>query len=373
MATDPADDRGPAAVRAEQRARELLTPGVYDYIAGGARSETTLREAESAWWRWRLRPRVLTGVEQVDLRTTLLGTAVASPIGLAPWALQRMAHPDGELAVARAAQDRGALMTVSTSASVDLREIATGTPQGPKWLQLYRVHSAAYTDDLVRRAAEAGYSALVVTADLPVLGRRLRDEVNAFALPPGVELANRPDPALGPGAPGGSGVSVRRDDSRSAVTSGPVLEPWTYRTIEHLAGRSDLPVVVKGVLRGDDAVRCARAGAAAVWVSTHGGRQLDRAVPSAVALPEVVAAAGAEVEVYVDGGIRSGTDALVALALGARAVFLGRPVAWALATGGETGVAGLLGELDEELAHTMVLCGIDSTAGIAPDLLLPMP
>lgn len=354
-----------------------MAPGVHDYIAGGARTETTLREAESAWWRWRLRPRVLTGVEQADLRTTLLGTAVASPVGLAPWALQRMAHPDGELAVARAAQGRGALMTVSTSASVDLREIAEATPRGPKWLQLYRVHSAAYTDDLARRAAEAGYSALVVTADLPVLGRRLRDEVNDFALPSGVQLANRPDPALGPGAPGGSGVSVRRDDSRSALHAGPVLEPWTYRTIEQLAGLSDLPVVVKGVLRGDDAVRCVRAGAAAVWVSTHGGRQVDRAVPSAIALPEVVAAVGtageSEVEVYVDGGIRSGTDALVALALGARAVFLGRPVAWALATGGETGVASLLGELDEELAHTMVLCGIDSTAGIAGDLLLALP
>lgn len=152
-----------------------------------------------------------------------------------------------------------------------------------------------------------------------------------------------------------------------------MLEPWTYRTIEHLAALSDLPVVVKGVLRGDDAARCIRAGAAAVWVSTHGGRQLDRAVPSALALPEVVAAVDAEVDVYVDGGIRSGTDALVALALGARGSFLGRPVAWALATGGEAGVADLLDELDEELAHTMVLCGIDSTAGIAADLLLPLP
>ncbi|MGY5882224.1 alpha-hydroxy acid oxidase [Modestobacter lacusdianchii] len=333
----------------EARARQVLPADVFDYYAGGAGTETTLAEAPAAWRRWRLRPHVLRGVAAVQLGTTLLGTEVATPIGVAPWAYQAMAHPDGELGTARGAAAAGALMTVSTSANTALADVATATPAGPRWFQLYRLHSPAHTDDLARRAGQAGYRALVLTVDLPVLGRRHRDLRHDFALPAGLPLANHP--------------TVTGDRSLPAAET----PTWTFADIGRYAELSGLPVVVKGVLRGDDAERCVAAGAAAVWVSTHGGRQADPAIASADALPEVVAAVGDEVEVYADGGLRTGSDALTALALGARAVFLGRPTAWGLATGGADGVARVISGLSEELAHTMALCGLDDVRAVPRD------
>jgi 4-hydroxymandelate oxidase len=334
----------------QQRARERLPADVYDYYAGGAGAETTLAEAPAAWRAWRLRPRVLRGAAAVRLGTTLLGTEVGTPIGVAPWAYQGMAHPDGERATARGAAATGSLMTVSTSATTGLADVAAVSPAGPRWFQLYRLHSPGHTDDLARRAGQAGYTALVLTVDLPVLGRRLRDLRNDFALPAGLLLANHPP------------VQGTQPPLAAVVTPG-----WTFADIERFADVSGLPVVVKGVLRGDDAARCVAAGAAAVWVSTHGGRQADPAVASAEALPEVVEAVGAEAEVYADGGIRSGSDVLTALALGARAVFLGRPTVWGLATGGADGVARVLGGLTEELAHTMTTCGLDDVRAVPRD------
>jgi 4-hydroxymandelate oxidase len=351
----------------------MLAPAVYDYYAGGSETETTLREAPLAWHRWRLRPRMLTGVISPDLSTTLLGGQVACPVGVAPWAMQRMAHPDGELATAAACARTGTLMTVSTTATVPLAEVAAIAPDSPKWFQLYQVHDRAHTDDLVRRAADVGYRALVLTVDLPILGRRLRDLVNDFQLPEGLVMANHPHLAARqpdaemPATAGGSGVSVRR--LAQALDSAEKTPPWTYADVEHFVGLTDLPVVVKGVLRGDDAVRCLEAGAAAVWVSTHGGRQVDRAVPSSAALADIVAAVGDQAEVYVDGGIRSGTDVLIALALGARAVFCGRPIIWGLTTGGADGVVAVLTELRSQLAHLMTLCGVASVERVPRDLL----
>ena len=330
----------------EARARQELGEDVYDYYAGGAETETTLGEATPAWRRWRLRPRVLRGISEVRLGTSLLGTEVGTPIGVAPWAYQAMAHPDGERGTARGAAAAGALMTVSTSATTALADVAAVEPAAPRWFQLYRLHSPAHTDDLARRAGDAGYRALVLTADLPLLGRRLRDLARDFALPPDLPLPNQPV----------SGTVPAEDT--------PV---WTLDDIGRFGELSGLPVVVKGVLRGDDARLCVQAGAAAVWVSTHGGRQVDPAIASADALPEVVDAVGADVEVYADGGIRSGSDALIALALGARAVFVGRPVIWGLATGGADGVAGVLAGLAGELAHTMALCGLPDVAAVPPD------
>lgn len=334
----------------EKEARETLAPEVADYYAGGAESETTLREAPGAWRTWRLRPRVLRGVATVDLRTTLLGTEVGTPIGVAPWAYQALAHPDGERGTARGAAAAGALMTVSTSASTSLDDVAATEPEAPKWFQLYRLHSPAHTDDLARRAGAAGYRALVLTADLPVLGRRLRDLAHDFALPADLPLANHP--AAGAAPPAYSPV-------------------WTFDDIGRFADLSGLPVVVKGVLRGDDAVSCVEAGAAAVWVSAHGGRQADPVVASAHALPEVVAAVAGEVEVYVDGGLRSGSDVLTALALGARAVFVGRPAVWGLATAGASGVSRVLTGLGSELAHTMALCGLPHVRNVPRDTVTP--
>jgi 4-hydroxymandelate oxidase len=244
-------------------------------------------------------------------------------------------------------------VTVSTTATHSLDEVAAVEPGAPKWFQLYRLHSPAYTDDLARRAGAAGYRALVLTVDLPVLGRRLRDVANRFALPTGLRMANHP--------PAGSPF---------AAADSPV---WTFDDIARFGELSGLPVVVKGVLRGDDAARCVQAGAAAVWVSTHGGRQVDPVLASAHALPEVVDAVGDEAEVYADGGIRSGSDALVALALGARAVFVARPVVWALATGGADGVAGVLSGLTAQLAHTMALCGLASVDAVPRDTVTRAP
>jgi 4-hydroxymandelate oxidase len=330
----------------EEQARGLLPQAVADYYAGGAETETTLREAPLAWRSWRLRPRVLAGVQAVDVSTSLLGTEVRTPIGVAPWAYQAMAHAEGERGTAKGAARAGALMTVSTSASTALADVALTEPSGPKWFQLYPRHSPGHTDDLARRAGEAGYRALVLTVDLPLLGRRLRDEANAFVVPPDLVRVN--DPA-----------------DRSAAAA--ATSPWTFDDIGRFGDLSGLPVVVKGVLRGDDAARCVRAGAAAVWVSTHGGRQADPVVASAHALPEVVDAVGDEAEVYADGGIRSGADALTALALGARAVFVGRPVIWGLATGGADGVARVLAGLTAELAHTMLLCGLPDVRRVPRD------
>ncbi len=292
----------------ERRAQEQLPADVYDYYAGGSGAETTLAEATAAWRAWRLRPHVLRGVDAVQLGTTLLGTAVATPIGVAPWAYQGMAHPDGERATARGAAATGALMTVSTSANTSVEDAAAVRPPGPRWFQLYAVHSPAYTDELARRAGRAGYTALVLTVDLPVLGRRLRDLRNDFALPAGLLLANQPPV----------------QDAPRTLEAAP-FPSWTHRDIGRFAELSGLPVVVKGVLRGDDA------------------------------------------EVYADGGIRSGSDVVTALALGARAVFVGRPAAWGLATAGADGVARVLAGLTEELAHTMALCGLDDVRAVPRD------
>jgi 4-hydroxymandelate oxidase len=339
--------------RLEERARELLPADVYDYYAGGAMTETTLREAPGSWRSWRLRPRVLRGITSVPLGTELLGSPVRSPIGVAPWAYQGMAHPDGELATARGAAAAGSLMTVSTSATHALEEVVGEIPGSPAWFQLYRLHSVAHTDDLARRAGDAGYAALVLTVDLPLLGRRHRDLAHDFALPAGLRMANHP-------------VEGDRPSLQDLATA-----TWTFDDIARFGEVSGLPVVVKGVLRGDDATRCVQAGASAVWVSTHGGRQVDPAVAAAHALPEVVDAVGDEVEVYADGGIRSGSDVLTALALGARAVFVGRPTIWGLASGGADGVAGVLAALGEELAHTMALCGVDDVRSVPRDTVVP--
>jgi 4-hydroxymandelate oxidase len=340
--------------RLERQARERLPEPVFDYYAGGAESETTLAEATEAWRDWRLRPRVLRGVSEVRLATELLGSPVGIPIGVAPWAYQAMAHPEGELATARGAAAAGALMTVSTSATCALEEVAEAAPGCPAWFQLYRLHSPAYTDDLARRAGAAGYRALVLTVDLPLLGRRRRDLRNDFALPADLRMANHP-PVDGP------------EPTLDALATA----TWTFDDIARFGELSGLPVVVKGVLRADDATRCVAAGAAAVWVSTHGGRQVDPAVPSAAALPEVVEAVGDQVEVYADGGIRSGSDVLTALALGATAVFLGRPTTWGLSVGGADGVTRVLTGLADELAHTMALCGLDDVRSVPRDTITP--
>lgn len=342
----------------EQQARACLSPLAYDYVAGGADDELTLAENVAAWRRLRLRPRVLRDVSKVSTATTVLGTAVSLPALVAPMAYQRLAHDDGERATAQGAAAAGTIMIASTVATTSLEDIAAAAPEAVQWFQLYVHRDRGWTAELVARAAAAGYRALVFTVDLPVLGLRRRDERNRFRLPPGMVMANVGEP---PPQVDGSAIMAYASDR---------LDPGlTFADIEWLRGLCDLPVLVKGVLRGEDARACVDAGAHGIVVSNHGGRQLDTAIATAAALPEVVDAVGDAVEVLVDGGIRRGTDLVKALSLGAQAVLVGRPVLWGLASDGAEGVRSVLETLRDEFARALTLCGAPAVGEVTADLL----
>lgn len=330
----------------EADARGLLPTDVFDYVATGAGDETTVTANREAWRDWWLRPRVLRDVADVDLTTTLLGTEVTSPVLVAPTGYQGQVHREGEVASARAAAGAGALFVLSTRASCRLEDVAAVA--GPWWLQVYVLRDRGITDEVVRRSAEAGARALVLTGDTPVVSSRTRrggfDPYRAATM--ARDLTGVRDVAAYEQAP-----------------------DVTYAEIARLREVSGgLPVVVKGVLRADDARACLDAGAAAVWVSNHGGRQLDGVVPTARALPEVVDAVAGDAEVYVDGGVRHGRDVLRALALGARGVGLGRGVLWALAVDGSHGVAELLAAFNADLTVALSLAGARSPADVTRDL-----
>lgn len=325
----------------ESEAARVLPAAVYDAFASGAGDELTLHEARSAWARYRLRPRVLRDVGAIDLGTELLGARVASPIGIAPAGYMGLAHEDGEPAVARGAAAAGSLYVMSARASHSIEDVAEQTG-APWWFQVYAMRDRDLTLRVAERAAAAGARALVLTGDTPYVGIKRRIGANRAAVPDDQFLVNI-RPHLGDVA-----------DARQRAEQDPTV---TLELVGRLAEATGLPVLVKGVLRGDEAVSCLDAGAAGVIVSNHGGRQLDRAVPAALALPEVVAAVDGRGPVLVDGGVRSGLDALVALAAGASAVLVGRPVVWGLAVGGEQGVVDTLGALRDDLAHSMALAG----------------
>ncbi|HMD46918.1 MAG TPA: alpha-hydroxy acid oxidase, partial [Acidimicrobiales bacterium] len=315
--------------------------------AGGADQERVLAENVAAWSRWHLHPRVLTGVAEVATATTVLGTPVSSPVLVAPTAIQCLAHPDGEVAMAQGAARAGACLVLSSLSTCALEDVAAGAPSAPRWMQVYVVRDRSVTVELVERAAAAGYRALVLTVDAPVSGLRLREMRGDVHLPEDLALPNLATESTRHARGGGF----------MAVVTAEFEPSLTVDDIGWLAGLSGLPVVVKGVHRGDDAARCAAAGAAAVVVSNHGARQLDDTLATADLLEEVVDAVGDRAEVYVDGGIRRAADAAKALALGARGVLVGRPSLWALAVGGSDGVCELLDWMAAELRRTMALCG----------------
>ncbi len=333
----------------ERAARKRLTKEVYRYFSQGARESVSAGEAEAAWDRWRFVPRVLQDVTAVSTATTLLGTEVSTPFAVAPSTLQRACARDGEVAMGRGVAEAGSLMVVSSNAGSTFAEIgATGVPW---WLQMYVTADRSSTTPVVERALEAGARALVLTADTPVVGTKY-DE--------GRSVWETVDEAW---------VRVNFEDDRPDV---PGLEKATDlgpHDIAWLRERFGLPVVVKGVLHPADARRCVEAGASAVWVSNHGGRQLDRAIATADALAAVSDEVRGEAELYVDGGVRRGAHALAAVALGARAVFLGRPALYALAADGESGVTRLLGELDEELSEALRLSGWTTPGAVPRDAL----
>ncbi len=337
----------------QAQARALLDPGAYEYFAGAADDEQTLADNRAAWRRRRLRPRFLVDVTDIDTSTAVLGTPLPTPILVAPMAYQRLLHDDGELAMARGAAAAGTPMIASTMATHSLEDIAAAAGGGPMWFQLYPHEDRDFTLALCHRARDAGYRAIAVTVDMPRLGNRRRARRIGFEMPDAV-----PNFAV-PGGPSGNRYVSRGFDI--AVTA---------EMIGWLAAEAGLPILVKGILRGDDALRALDAGADGIIVSNHGGRQLDGAIATADALEDVVSSVAGAAPIVVDGGIRSGTDVLRALALGADAVLVGRPAAWGLATGGEAGVQAALAALQAEVELAFRLAGVRSVAELTPDLVI---
>lgn len=345
-------------------AEATLPPMVWDYYASGANDEITLEANTRSFSERRLRYRVLRDVASRSSRTSILGTPLDFPVVVAPMAYQRLAHADGEVATARAAAAAGIVMTLSTLATSSLEDVRAASA-GPLWFQLYVYTDRGVTRDIVQRAEAAGYSALVVTVDLPVLGRRERDIRNGFHTPADLTIPNMLPLGL-------RGIEKVDGDSGLARFARELLDAsLSWRDIEWLKSVTTLPVIVKGIVRGDDAGLAVDAGVSAIVASNHGGRQLDTAIPALDALEEIVAAVDGRVEVLVDGGVRRGTDILKAIALGARAVMLGRPVLWGLAAGGEAGVRRVLDLLRDEFDVAMALSGCQSVEEIGRDLVLP--
>ncbi len=346
----------------EALARKTLSGPAFDYFAAGAGDEITVRENRGGFDALRLRPHVLVPVGDREHSVTLLGRTYPSPILVAPMAFQKIAHPDGEPATARACAAAGAVFVASTVATVSLEEIAAATPAA-KWFQLYVFKDRGVTRALVERAEAAGYAAVQVTVDLPVMGRREADIRNCFALPDGLSIKNLE--GAGHGCLASDGI-----ESGPALYTRYLFDPdLSWRDIEWLGSITRLPVLVKGIRRGDDADRAISHGAAGIVVSNHGGRQLDTVVPTIRALPEVVEAVAGRGVVVIDGGVRRGIDAVKALALGASAVQVGRTVLWGLAVGGEAGATRVLNLLREELDNAMALCGCPTIGHITRDLI----
>ncbi len=325
----------------EELAAERLDPYWHGYFAGGAGSERTLRENEAAFGRYRLRQRVLCGIESVSTAVTVLGHELAVPLLVAPVAYMRRAHDDGEEGMARAAAAVGAGMCLSTFATTSAAAVTAAAPTLPRFLQVYVYRDRGVTDEVIAMAVDAGFSGVFLTVDLPVVGSRDRERRVAWEFPeedlPMVVFARE-----------------RGLTDHGSVPVDPTVD-WSY--LERLCGSVPIPVVVKGVLEAEDAVLAAEHGAAGVVVSNHGGRQLDAVAPTIEALPAIADAVGDRVEVLMDGGIRRGTDVALALALGARAVLVGRAPLWGLAAAGESGARTVLELLRDELATAIHLMG----------------
>ncbi len=331
-------------------AEEKLDTGTAGYFFGGAGDELTLRENVDAWRGWRLRPRVLAGLDEWRTEAKVLGAELSMPVLVAPVAYQGLVDPGAEGAMARAAADAGTVMCLSTLATMRPRPVAEAAPRGRRWFQLYCFRDEGITGALIDEAVECGYEAIVVTVDAPRGGNRERDRRTGFAIPAEVGVPSV-EAALG------SGRAITIEETFD------LMEPaLSWSSLADLASECTVPVLVKGVLTAEDAAAAVECGAAGVVVSNHGGRQLDRSLATADALPEVVDAVAGRGVVLVDGGIRRGVDVAIALALGASAVLVGRPTLWGLAAGGEAGARRVLEILRAELELTLALCGCSSPA-----------
>ncbi|MFF2147240.1 alpha-hydroxy acid oxidase [Kitasatospora sp. NPDC058190] len=339
----------------ERAAFATVPKDVWDFVAGGSGRELTLAANRSALDGVHLVPRVLRDVSGCTAGTTLLGRDAAMPLAVAPVAYHRLLHPEGELATARAARRAGVPFTIGTLSSYPLEEVAAEA--GRSWFQLYWLRDEARLFDLVARAEDAGCEALMLTVDVPWMGRRLRDIRNRFSLPADVTAANLPA-----GGASEAHTARRGASAVAAHTSVAMTEALTWEHVERLRARTRLPLILKGILDPEDARLAAGHGVDALVVSNHGGRQLDGAVPASTMLPAVREAVGDRVEVLFDSGVRSGTDVLKAVALGASGVLVGRPLIWGLAVGGEAGADTVLRLLGEEIRDALGLAGCDSVA-----------
>lgn len=369
MAGPLPDLRALALPDLEPLAAQRLDAATWAYLDGGAADERTKAANRAAWASLWLRPRVLRRTAGGSTAIELLGRRWPTPLLAAPMAYQRLAHADGELATALAAAAQGAGMVLSAQASVPLETVAAAVrdevQRGPLWFQLYLQADREDTLELVRRAEAAGYEALVLTVDAPVHGVRDREWRAGFRLPAGIAAVNLPTPAGRPQRDVAAGGSRLFDDL--------LHDAPTWDDLAWLLAQTRLPLLVKGVLHADDARAAVDCGVAGVVVSNHGGRTLDTALPTAWALPAVVDAVAHDVPVLVDGGLRRGTDVLKALALGARAVFVGRPLLHALACGGAQGVAHAVRRLRDELEAAMALVGAARPAELARELVVRGP
>jgi 4-hydroxymandelate oxidase len=342
----------------EAVARRRMKRAFYDYYAGGSEDEQTLAANRGAFAEVFLRPRVLVDVSRIDTSTSVLGSPVSMPVLIAPTAFHRLAHPDGELATARAAGRARTLMVASTIATCTLEEIAKAAT-GPLWYQLYVYKDHALARNLIRRAEAAGYGAICLTVDTPRLGSRERDHRNKFTLPAGIRMRNFEDAGFDTSTLG---------DSFHAYALRQLDASLTWDAVEWLRGETRLPLILKGILAPADGALAAERGVDGIVVSNHGGRQLDGAEATLRALPQVVDAVAGRAEVFVDGGVRRGTDVVKAMALGARAVLIGRPSLWGLAAAGEEGVARVLEIFRQELTLAMALCGCPEVGAIGRSL-----
>jgi len=348
----------------ETAARERLDAMLYDYIAGGAGDEWSLRESRAAWNRVQLLPRMLRGVANRELATTVLGKPVSFPVLVPPMGFQGLCHTEAEVATASATAAEGTIFCASTVSNKSLEAIAEANGAGPRWFQLYVYRDKSVTRGLVERAAAAGYSALCLTVDTPLAGNRERDRRNSLRMPAHLELAN---------FPASHTAQHHHGSGPGSALAQYIAHQWdpglTWDDVAWLQSISPMPVVVKGVLAPADAKLAVEHGAAGVIVSNHGGRQLDTVPAPVTMLPEVVDAVAGRCEVYVDGGIRRGIDVLKALALGARAVLVGRPVLWGLTLDGADGVRAVLQHLRAEVDLAMALAGCRTVNDITRDLI----
>lgn len=342
----------------EGLARERVEPGAWGYLAGGADDEVTLRENVAAFQRLQLLPRVLVDVSRVDPSVTVLGQRIALPVLLAPTAFQSLVHPDGELATARAASAAGTVAVVSTMAAYRLEEVAAAAP-GPKWFQLYCYRDRGVTRHFVERAEAAGYQAICLTVDLPRVGNRERDLRNRFSLPQ--EVRPRNFAAL-------VDVEGQPHEMFFQYIQRLVDPSLTWEAVDWLRSVTRLPVLLKGILHPEDARRGVERGVAAIVVSNHGGRQLDGVPATIDVLPAIAEAVNGRVELLVDGGVRRGTDVVKALALGAKAVLVGRPYVYGLAVDGEVGARRVLEILKAEVELALALCGCPAAGDVPREL-----